>query len=49
MYACLIRGTPFAEIRAVSNVVEKRNRVAWKLGEAIDNLNSAALRMIDQA
>jgi futalosine hydrolase len=49
MYACLIRGTPFAEIRAVSNVVEKRNRAAWKLGEAIDNLNAAALRIIDQA
>jgi futalosine hydrolase len=49
MYACLIRGIPFAEIRAVSNVVEKRNRAAWKLGEAIDNLNAAALRIIDQA
>jgi futalosine hydrolase len=49
MYSCLIRGTPFAEIRAVSNVVEKRNRAAWKLSEAIDNLNSAALRIIDQA
>ena len=49
MYACLIRGTPFAEIRAVSNAVEKRNRAGWKLGEAIDNLNSAALRIIDQA
>jgi futalosine hydrolase len=49
MYSCLIRGTPFAEIRAVSNVVEKRNREAWKLGEAIDNLNRAALRFIDQA
>ena len=49
MYACLIRGTPFAEIRAVSNMVEKRNRAAWKLGEAIDNLNTAALRIIDQA
>ena len=49
MYACLIRGTPFAEIRAVSNVVEKRNRATWKLGEAIDNLNSAALRILDQA
>jgi len=49
MYACLIRGTPFAEIRAVSNVVEKRNRAAWKLSEAIDNLNTVALRMIDQA
>jgi futalosine hydrolase len=49
MYACLIRGTPFAEIRAVANVVEKRNRAAWKLSEAIDTLNSTALRIIDQA
>jgi futalosine hydrolase len=48
MYACLIRGTPFAEVRAVSNVVEKRNRAAWKLDEAIGNLNAAALRIIDQ-
>ena len=48
MYACLIRGMPFAEIRAVSNVVEKRNRAAWKLDEAIGNLNAAALRIIDQ-
>ena len=49
MYACLIHGMPFAEIRAVSNVVEKRNRAAWKLDEAIGNLNAAALRIIDQA
>jgi len=49
MYACLIRGMPFAEIRAVSNVVEQRNRAAWKLDEAIGNLNAAALRIIDQA
>jgi futalosine hydrolase len=49
MYACLIRGTPFAEIRAVSNVVEKRNRAAWKMAEAIGNLNAAALGIIDQA
>ena len=39
---------PFAEIRAVSNVVEKRNRAAWKLDEAIGNLNAVALRIIDQ-
>src|SRR5262245_60488602 len=49
MYACLIRGTPFAEIRAVSNVVEKRNRAAWKMAGAIGNLNAAALGIIDQA
>lgn len=49
MYACLVRGIPFAEVRAVSNIVEKRNRTAWKLGDAIDNLSTAALRIIDQA
>ena len=36
MYACLIHGVPFAQVRAVSNVVERRNRDAWKLAEAIE-------------
>jgi len=49
MYACLIRQVRFAEVRAVSNIVEKRNRAAWKIGEAIDNLNAAALHVLDQA
>jgi len=49
MYACLIHQVRFAEVRAVSNLVEKRNRAAWKLGEAIDNLNTAALHILDQA
>jgi futalosine hydrolase len=49
MYACLIHGIPFAEARAVSNVVEKRNRAAWKLGEAIGNLSDAMLDIIDHA
>ena len=26
MYACLIQGVPFAQVRAVSNIVERRNR-----------------------
>jgi futalosine hydrolase len=49
MYACLIHEIPFAEVRAVSNVVAKRNRAAWKLTEAIDNLNAVALDIIDHA
>ena len=32
MYACLVSGARFAQVRAVSNMVEKRNRGAWKLG-----------------
>ncbi|HKB12746.1 MAG TPA: futalosine hydrolase [Vicinamibacterales bacterium] len=42
MYACLINGVPFAQVRAVSNIVERRNREAWNLGEAIENLGRAA-------
>jgi futalosine hydrolase len=49
MYASLIHWIPFAEVRAVSNVVEKRNRGGWKMAEAIANLNATALRIIDLA
>ena len=46
MYACLVHGVPFAQVRAISNVVERRNRAAWKLGESIENLGSSTLRML---
>jgi futalosine hydrolase len=49
MFACLIHQIPFAEVRAVSNVVEKRNRASWRMTEAIDNLNATALAIIDHA
>src|SRR5215471_655294 len=35
MYACLIHQVDFAQVRAISNRVEKRNREAWKLNEAL--------------
>ena len=46
MYACLIHAVPFAQVRAVSNVVEKRNRAAWKMAEAIQALNDVALKIV---
>jgi futalosine hydrolase len=49
MSACLIQGVPFAQIRAVSNVVERRNRGSWKMSEAIGNLAAAALRILEHA
>jgi futalosine hydrolase len=49
MYACLIADVPFAEIRAVSNKVERRNREAWKLKEAVENLADTARRIIEAA
>lgn len=49
MYACLLQGLPFIQLRSVSNVVEKRNRAAWRMTEAIDALGRTALRILDHA
>ncbi len=49
MYASRIHDVPFAQLRAVSNIVEKRNRDAWKLPEAIASLGEAALKVLDHA
>jgi futalosine hydrolase len=48
MYACLIHDLPFAQVRAVSNVVEARNRDAWIMAEAIHNLGQSATAILDQ-
>jgi nucleoside phosphorylase len=48
MAACLMCEVPFAQIRAVSNLVERRN-ATWKMEEAIVNLNATALRFLDHA
>ena len=47
MYACLIHDLPFAQVRAVSNVVEARKRDAWKMAEAIHNLGQTAIAILD--
>ena len=47
MYACVLTGVPFAQVRAVSNLVERRNRDAWRMGEAIGNLGVVAMRILD--
>jgi futalosine hydrolase len=48
MYACLVQGQRFAQVRAISNVVERRNREAWKLAEAVANLGAVSLRMLGE-
>jgi futalosine hydrolase len=47
MYACLMHQVPFAQIRAVSNLVERRNRSAWKVREALAALSHAALDVVN--
>jgi futalosine hydrolase len=48
MHACVMSGVPFAQVRAVSNIVEKRNREAWNLGEAIGNLGRCVLAILER-
>ena len=49
MYACLVAGIPFAEVRAVSNRVERRNRDAWDLAGAVQELGRVALNLLEHA
>lgn len=46
MYSAHTCQTRCVEIRGVSNIVERRNRAAWKMKEAIANLNVTAARVI---
>ena len=45
-YACLMNEVPFTQIRAISNYVEPRNRAGWRLQEAIGNLNSVLINLL---
>ena len=47
LYACLVAGVPCAQVRAVSNYVERRDRAAWKMGEAIEALNATGLAILE--
>lgn len=46
-FGCLSANIPFAEIRAISNYVEARNRENWQLELAIENLNRVLCEMIE--
>ncbi|MEP7164252.1 MAG: futalosine hydrolase [Ferruginibacter sp.] len=46
-YVCLNEGVAFMQLRSISNYVGERNKEKWKIKEAVDNLNTALLKMID--
>ena len=46
--ACLTEGVAFAEIRAISNFVESRNRDNWLIQEAIEQLNLVLIDLFEQ-
>jgi futalosine hydrolase len=45
-YVCLHMGIPFLQVRAISNYVTKRDRSAWKIGEAIIALNKQLIQWL---
>lgn len=47
-YACFMAGVPCAQVRAVSNRVERRDRSAWALDEAVSSLSGVATRLLDE-
>lgn len=49
MYSCKIAGVPFAQVRAVSNIVEPRNRAGWRVAEALEALARTGVRAIEHA
>jgi len=46
MYACAVHSIPFAQVRAVSNIVARRDRASWKMAEAIAALGQTTLEII---
>ncbi len=47
-YVCLQENIPFLQLRAVSNYVRERDKAKWKMKEAIQNLNTELLHLIDR-
>jgi futalosine hydrolase len=45
---CEQENIPYLQIRAISNYVTKRNRDAWDIPQAIKNLNTALLNILNE-
>ncbi|MFZ1371603.1 MAG: futalosine hydrolase, partial [Ferruginibacter sp.] len=46
-YVCLQENIPFLQIRSISNYVGERDKIKWKLKEAIENLNTDLIKLIN--
>jgi futalosine hydrolase len=47
-YVCLQENIPFLQIRSISNYVGERDKTKWKLKEAIENLNTELIVLINR-
>lgn len=47
-YTCICEKQPFAQVRAISNLVERRNRDRWDIPLALNNLRNFTLEWIEE-
>jgi futalosine hydrolase len=47
LFACLFENIPCAQVRSVSNYVERRNREAWNIPLALSKLNASILEILN--
>jgi futalosine hydrolase len=47
MFVCENEKIPYAQIRAVSNYMERRNKTAWDITLAFENLNIKVLEILN--
>lgn len=45
---CAIEGLPFLEVRGISNLVEDRNREAWRIPDAVAAAQAVVRRLIER-
>ena len=45
-YSCLMEKIPFLQLRAISNRVERRNRLSWNTALALENLKQVTLQLL---
>ena len=47
-YTCRSTGTPFLQMRTISNYIGERDKGKWLIKESLDNLNATLLKYIDK-
>jgi len=47
-YTCRSTGTPFLQMRTISNYIGERDKSKWLIKESLDNLNTTLLNYIDK-
>jgi len=47
LYGCLFEKIPCAQVRAISNFVEERDKSRWNIPLAVQNLTTTTLKILD--